>query len=193
MSVKIESIFIVIVLIMLTIKCSFENKEMILSETNCNKVYINKDKKSIELQNLKLSFDEILVNQDNIESLDKYWIRLYKYKNKFYLYYPCDLINHIKIGINLKYVEVSNVENFKYPINSYKIEGNNININYLLPNNDEFKLNIIKIDSIKEIYEFNFLDENNKYYMTSIKNIDNFDLIINKCPNSKCPEFNFED
>ena len=144
-----------------------------LSKSKNNKVYLDKDYKKFE--------------HHNIDTTSKIYIPLYLYKNKYYLYKPCDDYHDKSILINEKSASINIGEDQYFNI-SNKIKNNRKTSYLLISQNINTELEIKKIN--KKMYVIRF--DNNYYLMTNSNQIKKFPIIINDCPNEKVDEFIFD-
>ena len=144
-----------------------------LSKSKNNKVYLDKDYKKFE--------------HHNIDTTSNIYLPLYLYKNKYYLYKPCDGYHDKSILIKEKSASINIGEDQYFNI-SNKIKNNRKTSYLLISQNINTELEIKKIN--KKMYVIRF--DNNYYLMTNSNQIKKFPIIINDCPNEKVDEFIFD-
>ena len=142
--------------------------------------------------------EEILEQIKNFEAnksypeIEKRWITIRKYKDKFYNYDPCDG-NDFRMEIKGNALIFEGLEK-----NIFKIERVNFSKDkWILKSTFSPGIDlIIEKNNINNLYTLNFKSPHaeKKYYITSFDNIDKFNLIVNHCPNEKVREFDkFQD
>lgn len=125
-----------------------------------------------------------------------HWITIRKGRDKFYLYDRCDGNDPMFwIFRNMFIFHEVHEEHFK-EIVGVKKNGDRDLIFDLLdfndsPTKDSSHLIISSIDSLDGIYllQHNTATYQRKQYVVLKSELDEFDLIVNHCPNSKVPEF----
>ena len=81
--------FTLILIIILWINAYSQNNDTVfIKNNNLQKIYINEDRES-NYYNLINNFDDFFLTKElNIEDLESKWLKIYKYKNNYVLYYP---------------------------------------------------------------------------------------------------------
>jgi hypothetical protein len=163
-------------------------------DSNIHKIFIEPNKNSIYYESIgnfhsfpKSSKKEKL----KLGRLPKKWVSLHLYKEKFYLYAPCDYCFNSKVGFIQNEIFLENCE-----IISYKIDGiEKTNDSKYIFNYNNNKLEIYIIDKKRRIAVFKYRNTNNEInyqLMTDLNKIKQFQIIINDCRYSKTKEFKFE-
>jgi len=164
-------------------------------DSNIHKIFIEPNKNSIYYESIgdfhsfpKSSKKEKL----KLGRLPKKWVSLHLYKEKFYLYAPCDYCFNSKIGFIQNEISFENCE-----IISYKIDGFEKinNLKYTFNYNNYNKIDIYIIDKKRGIAVFKYKNADNEInyqLMADLKKIKKFQIIINDCRDSKTKEFEFE-
>jgi len=176
-------------------------KQSIYFDKNQNSKVYNELKKFEFHQFDKESYESSLKNiQQNLKHEkpkinETEWIPLYSYKNKYYVYYPCDFYNYYKLSINdstlIDWTGEGPIAN--QILSQKKIKKNQYD--FELKGYQKRKLIIQVIDSEKGIAIFENQYENEKpefHLMVSANKINQFPLIINNCEMNKQNELDFD-
>jgi hypothetical protein len=117
------------------------------------------------------------------------------YQNESFIYYPADQANNYRIAFNdttcIEYgrsvtasqiISVKKTNGHTYTI-TRKVAGNKLNT---------IVIHMVEVDANKKIAVVEGAATGAKYtMMTPAVNVRNFELIVNPCKNSKCPEYPF--
>lgn len=162
-----------------------------LKNTKDNKIYFENNKYSKfynEINDFTFADkNEICLN----------WVSFQKYKNKYYLYMPCDKGNLNKVSISNSQISINAMELYNFKIKNFKISNNYYKYTgFIDDTNVKMKLEIKIIDEINQIAVFKYTNYKSKSidYRLMIKsnNINSFEIIINECFNEKVKEVEFD-
>jgi hypothetical protein len=152
--------------------------------------------------NFKSSLDylkeqHISLTRKVIPQLPKKWIPLYQYKNKFYLYYPCDFYFHFKYNItDTAFIDYTGEGPVAYKILGFKaINDSTFQFQLTGMTKPVRSLIIHIIDKNKDaaLFEERIQGDSKRFYlMTSADKIKSFPMIVNYCPTQKEDEFQFD-
>ncbi|RNA60451.1 hypothetical protein D1631_18310 [Chryseobacterium nematophagum] len=168
-----------------------------IKKTQSHKVFIESNKNS-EYYKLFSDFSDFNLSKDSLivsGKLPSYrWLQVHKFKDKYYLYSPCDLMN------DLKYVFTNNIQIKSSEISTYKIlslikKNNEFRIKYQDPNTKKkIVLTITQINKEEDIYKFITYNGSEKYekIMIKAKDFKKFNIIVNDCFVNKAKELEFE-
>jgi hypothetical protein len=127
----------------------------------------------------------------------KKWIKLYRYNEQFYAYYPCDFYNFFKVSINdSSYIDWTGEGPIASKI-SYqkKINDSTFKIKVTGINEQDRTVTIKIIDKIKGIAVFtekNAQNEESQLFMIMAEKIKTVPFIVNSCKLFKQSELDFE-
>lgn len=186
--------FTLILIIILWINAYSQNNDTVfIKNNNLQKIYINEDKES-NYYNLINNFDDFFLTKElDIEDLESKWLKIYKYKNNYVLYYPCDGAYDFKAVINQKKIQYKRTEVTSYDIINIKRKRGNVIIKYFI--SSDHKMNVLKIKPIDKkigLYSFEVKGKNKeKFMMIESSQYKKFNILINECNSEKQEEINF--
>jgi len=170
-----------------------QNKKdtIFLKNTLENKIYIEENKNSTFYKEI----DDFSFANEKEECLN--WVSFQKYKNKYYLYLPCDNGNLNKISISNSQISIKAMESYNFKIKKFKKYNNYYKyIGFIDGSDVKIKLEIKIIDKINQIAVFKYTNFKSKsidyQLMINSKNINSFEIIINECYNEKVKEVEFD-
>lgn len=185
-------------LVVYTAGCSQSKEMKFIKKDKYQSIYILQDKNSPQYDSL-IDFSNFdtsgKATQLKALGINLEWIPVYKYNNKYYLHIPCDGINDVKYLIDDNYVQIQSSEVTRYAISSITKEKENVLIYYTEPDsNDKSSLKISPIDKANGIYKFSASKQGvfNELTMIDVRKYKNYDLIVNKCIDTKAEEFQFD-
>lgn len=162
--------------------------------------FYNYDKDNFNSSLKYLKERHITLTRKVITQVPKKWIPLYQYKNKFYLYIPCDAYFRFKYNItDTSFVDYTGEGPVAYKILDFKnINDSTFKFKLTGMNKPKRSLTIHIIDRDKgvavfeEIAVFEGSQEKRFYLMVSADKIKSFPIIINYCPSQKEDELQFD-
>lgn len=170
-------------------------------DTDVHKVFIEPNKNSIIYKYISDFSKFPRTSKVSILStlnIPERWVPIYKYKKKYYLYYPSDLCTNYLIQITQKQVSFNGCELSSFKINSRikLIKENNYKLEY---EDASIKKNIIfeiyYIDKKRGVAVFKYTRNNSISYqlMVNAAKIKQFPIIVNTCKQCKANEFSFDE
>ena len=130
--------------------------------------------------------DTVFIKNNNLQ-------KIYKYKNNYVLYYPCDGAYDFKAVINQKKIQYKRTEVTSYDIINIKRKRGNVIIKYFI--SSDHKMNVLKIKPIDKkigLYSFEVKGKNKeKFMMIESSQYKKFNILINECNSEKQEEINF--
>ena len=160
---------------------------LFLKKTNYQRIFIDPNVNSVYYDMLK---------EPKISNLERSYISLYRYKDNFYLYAPCDWMYNSKIEINKQKIFFQESETVEFIIKK-KIIFNKNHIKYkfknsfgkkgsleIKPYNDQNEISIIRIKFKNRgaVYQL----------MVGVDKLKSFQIIVNDCQYNKNKEFEFD-
>jgi len=149
-----------------------------------------------------LKAKNIILKRKIINGLPLKWIILYKYKDKFYTYYPSDFMNHYKINItDTAFIDYASEGPFGSKIIDFtQIDSNTFRFHLTggYKHNRELVIHIIDSKNGIAVFEDKFTnsylekDDKSTYLMIDADKIRNFPIIVNYCKTMKQMEFEFD-
>jgi len=161
-----------------------------------NFTFYNFDQESYDNSLNDLKSNHISLTRKVITQVPKKWIPLYQYRNKFYVYYPCDFYFHFKVSItDTSFIDYTGEGPVANKINDFKKINDTtfkFNLTGIEPNRNLI-IHIIEKENDIAVFEENSQEKNKRYYlMISSDNVKNVPMIVNYCPTRKEMEFEFD-
>ncbi|MCU7614115.1 hypothetical protein N0B16_06665 [Chryseobacterium sp. GMJ5] len=101
-----------------------QSKDTVFIKKNKNQRIYFLQNKNLNYYNTLIDFSDFNINEhtQKIKSLgiNSKWIRIYKYKNEYYLYIPCDDMNNTKYLIDDSSLQIKSSEILSYRVCSVK-------------------------------------------------------------------------
>lgn len=174
-----------------------ENKTSEFYKQISDFTFYNHDKESFNSSLDYLKQKHIRLTRKVITQVPKKWIPLYQYKDKLYLYYPCDFYFHFKFSITdtalIDYTGEGPVAN---KIADFKIINDTtfkFQLTAMTNPTRSLIIHIINKDKAVAVFEENTKEDGKRFYlMVSADRIKSFPIIVNYCPSQKEDEFHFD-
>jgi hypothetical protein len=174
-----------------------ENKTSKFYKQISDFTFYNYDKDNFNSSLKYLKEKHISLSRKVITQVPKKWIPLYQYKNKLYLYYPCDFYFHFIYNItDTAFIDYTGEGPVANKIIDFKIiNDTTFQFQLTAVTNPTRSLIIHVIDRNRGVAVFEEkTQENGKhfYLMVSADKIKSFPVIVNYCPSQKQDEFQFD-
>lgn len=162
-------------------------------------IFIEPNKNSVNYEYFSdfSSFPKKTVKTTKILEISSKWVPLYQYKNKYFLYRPCDLGTNFRICLSNNKIAFEGFEINLFNIGSKLKKSNDTlyKLSFKDPLKGVVKIEIQIIDKEKGVAVFKYISSNDEIsyqLMIDSNKLKLFQIIVNDCIFSKAKEFEFD-